>query len=201
VYMYTFMEMPLENKQYIIAEDVLSKKVLKLLEPYARLLATDKSSYNVWPNEMTFNKTAVECFTCDVLGKDRIEIIDELYSNTALPCYNKTWLKGADIAVQKIPAGGQIPKHTDHCIFSLTVFLSSITGGEFVWWDHTDNQHTVTPKYNTGIISCADTYSRGLAHEVLPVQDGVRYTAQIFVFDKTKSSTNETKSVIWEIEK
>lgn len=199
--MYTFMEMLLENKHYKVIDNILSDKVLKILEPYSTLLASDKSSYNVWPNEMTFDKTAVECFTCDVLGKDRIAIIEELYSNTALPCYNKTWLKGCDIAVQKIPVGGLIPKHTDHCIFSLTVFLSSITGGEFSWWDEHDIKHTVTPKYNTGIISCAEGYVRGPAHEVLPVREGIRFTLQVFVFDKTKSSTNETKSVIWEIEK
>jgi hypothetical protein len=188
--------MPLENKHYIVVDNILSDRALEILAPYASLLPTDKSSYNVWPDLMTLNKTATECFTCDVLSKDRIELIDELFSNPNLPCYKKTWLKSCDIAVQKIPEGGLIPRHTDHCIFSLTVFLSNIVGGEFVWQDG-EVTHIVTPSYNKGIIACLDEYARGPAHEVYPVKNGVRYTLQIFVFDKKKQSSDEVKSVIW----
>lgn len=194
------MVMQLESKKYTVVDNVLSARALEILKPYANLLPSDKSSYTVWPDMMTFDKTAVECFTCDVLGKDRMEIIDELYNNSLLPCYKKTWLKGCDIAVQKIPAGGLIPKHTDHCIFSLTVFLSQIEGGEFVWWPNDTDPKTVKSKYNTGIISCYDDYIRGLAHEVLPVKDETRFTLQIFVFDKRKDSSDEPKSVIWEFD-
>ena len=192
------METQLENKGYIVVDNIFSDKVLTILEPYAKLLPSDKSSYNVWPNEVTFNKTAVECFTCDVLGKDRLAVIDELYNNIKLPCYQKKWLKDCDIAVQKIPVGGFIPKHSDHCIFSLTVFLSEVKGGEFYWWDEADEKHTIQSSYNTGIISYQDTFTGGFLHEVATVEQGVRFTLQLFVFDKKKQS-KETQGVVWEI--
>jgi hypothetical protein len=192
------METQLENKGYIVVDNIFSDKVLTILEPYAKLLPSDKSSYNVWPNEVTFNKTAVECFTCDVLGKDRLAVIDELYNNIKLPCYQKKWLKDCDIAVQKIPVGGFIPKHSDHCIFSLTVFLSEVKGGEFYWWDEADEKHTIQSSYNTGIISYQDTFTGGFMHEVATVEQGVRFTLQLFGNDKKKQS-KETQGVVWEI--
>jgi hypothetical protein len=192
------METQLENKGYIVVDNIFSDKVLTILEPYAKLLPSDKSSYNVWPNEVTFNKTAVECFTCDVLGKDRLAVIDELYNNSELPCYQKKWLKDCDIAVQKIPVGGFIPKHSDHCIFSLTVFLSEVKGGEFYWWDEADEKHTIQSSYNTGIISYQDTFTGGFLHEVATVEQGVRFTLQLFGNDKKKQS-KETQGVVWEI--
>jgi hypothetical protein len=192
------METQLENNGYNVVDNIFSDKVLTILEPYAKLLPSDKSSYNVWPNEVTFNKTAVECFTCDVLGKDRLAVIDELYNNIKLPCYQKKWLKDCDIAVQKIPVGGFIPKHSDHCIFSLTVFLSEVKGGEFYWWDEADEKHTIQSSYNTGIISYQDTFTGGFMHEVATVEQGVRFTLQLFGNDKKKQS-KETQGVVWEI--
>ena len=195
------METQLENKQYRVFENLFSSKTLNIIESYAKLLPDDKSSYTVWPSEATNNNTAPECFTCDILGKDRLEIINELYNNSKLPCYKKSWLKDSNIVVQKLPIGGHIPKHTDYCIFSLTLFLSTPSGGEFVWWDERNNEHIVTPKFNNAVIACYKNFIRGASHEVRRVNDDVRFTLQLFVFDKTKSSTNETKSVIWEIEK
>lgn len=192
------MEMQLESKIYTVVESILSDKVLKILEPYAKLLPNDKSSYDVWAAESTNNNTAPECFTCDVLGKDRLEIVEELYNNDRLPCYQKKWLRNCDIAVQKLPVGGFIPKHTDHCVFSLTVFLSNVSGGEFVWWDN-EVVHIVTPSVNTGVIACYNTYIRGASHEVKEVKEGVRYTMQLFVFDK-KDRTTDNKSVVWDLE-
>jgi hypothetical protein len=189
----------LESKKYTVVDNVLSEKALKILESYAKLLPNDKSSYDVWPSEATHSNTAPECFTCDVLGKDRLEIITELYNNEQLPCYKKTWLKDCDIAVQKLPKGGFIPKHTDHCILSLTVFLSECEGGEFFWWDTSNNKHVVTPSFNKGIIAFYDTYVRGASHEVNEVKEGIRYTMQLFVFDK-KNRTQEKKSVVWDLE-
>lgn len=195
--MYTFMEMQLENKGYTVVKNILSNKALTILEPYAKILPTDKSSYDVWPDESTNNKTAPECFTCDVLGVDRIKIIEELYSNEQLPCYHKKWLRDCDIAVQKIPEGGFIPKHTDHCIFSLTVFLSEVKGGEFLWWDDSNIKNIVNTKYNTGVISVSNAFERGLSHEVSKVEEGIRFTLQLFVFDK-RNKSNDEKGVIWE---
>lgn len=197
--MYTFTEMQLENKGYTVVNNILSDKALNILKPYAELLPTDKSSYDVWPSEATLNNTAPECFTCDVLGKDRLEIIDELYNNETLPCYKKTWLKYCDIAIQKLPEGSFIPKHTDHCILSLTVFLSEVGGGEFLWWDQHNNMHTVSTSFNTGIIANYESYVRGASHEVQKVTNGVRYTMQLFVFDK-KNESGEIKSVIWDMD-
>lgn len=185
---------------YTVVENIFSDKVLKILMPYAKLLPTDKSSYEVWPPESTNNNAAVECFTCDVLGKDRTIIIDELYNNKLLPCYGEKWLKDCDIAVQKLPVDGFMPKHTDYCIFSLTVFLSEVKGGYFYWWDEKDNKHSVSSCFNKGIFSIAEQFKRGLSHEVTPVEQGIRFTLQLFVFDK-RQQTNDNKGVIWEIEK
>ena len=196
--MYTSMETQLENKKYIIVENVLSNRALNILKPYAQLLPTDKSSYNIWPAKSTNNNTIAECFTCDVLGKDRLEIINELYSNDKLPCYNKNWLRNCDIAIQKIPPGGSIPKHRDHCIFSLTVFLSTVTGGEFKWWDG-ETAYKIAPEINKGVICCYDEYTIGAAHEVCEVIKDVRFTLQLFVFDK-KSKASEENSVVWYME-
>lgn len=194
------METQLENKGYIVVNNILSDKALKILEPYAKLLPTDKSSYNVWPSQATNNNTNPECFTCDVLGGDRLEIINELYNNQSLPCYKKSWLRECDIAVQKIPAGGSLPKHTDYCILSLTVFLSEVKGGEFCWWDQNNIKHVISTSYNTGIVSNSSNYSRGPSHEVNVVEEGTRFTLQLFVFDK-KKKTAENISVIWDTEK
>jgi hypothetical protein len=191
--------MQLENKKYIVVENIFSDRVLTLLKPYARLLPTDKSSYDVWPAESTNNNTAVECFTCDVLGKDRTAIIDELYNNKLLPCYGEKWLRDCDIAIQKLPTGGFIPKHTDHCMFSLTVFLSEVKGGEFHWWDSDNNKHIVKSMFNRGVFSNTEEFKRGLPHEVTPVELSTRFTLQLFVFDK-RQKTNDEKGVIWEIE-
>jgi hypothetical protein len=192
------METQLENKIYTVVDNIFSDKVLTMLEPYAKLLPSDKSSYSVWPAESTNNNTTPECFTCDVLGNDRLAVINELYNNADLPCYKKSWLKSCDIVVQKIPVGGLIPKHSDYCIFSLTVFLSEVEGGEFVWWDSNNNLHTVDTKYNTGVIACYNNYLRGASHRVQPVLAGLRLTLQLFVFDKFNKSDNTSKSVIIE---
>lgn len=194
------METQLESKVYTVIENIFSDRVLNVLAPYAKLLPTDKSSYDVWAPESTNNNTAPECFTCDVLGKDRLEIIEELYNNENLPCFQMKWLRDCDIAIQKLPTGGFIPKHTDHCIFSLTVFLSVVKGGEFFWWDTNDQKQTVATSFNTGIVSYQETFGRGLPHEVNTVTDGTRFTLQLFVFDKKKQS-KESQGVIWEIEK
>jgi hypothetical protein len=190
--------MQLENNSFIVVENIFSKEVLDLLEPYSTLLPSDKSSYDVWPSESTNNNTAPECFTSDVLGKDRLAIISELFNNNMLPCYNKTWLKQCDIAVQKIPVGGYIPAHTDFCLFSLTVFLSEVSGGEFCWWDKHNNKNIVEPKFNRGIIVSNQTYTRGLKHKVEPVKESTRFTLQLFVFDKNKSSLEKQGAIIEE---
>lgn len=194
------METQLESKGYTVINDVFSDRVLDILKPYANLLPNDKSSYDVWSDESTNNKTAPECFTCDVLGNDRLAVIDELFNNKNLPCYQKKWLKDCDIAIQKLPVGGFIPKHTDHCILSLTVFLSEVTGGEFFWWDSNNVKHVINTKYNAGIISCKENFQRGLFHEVNTVTSGIRFTLQLFVFDK-KHKTTDVKGVVWETEK
>jgi hypothetical protein len=182
--MYTFMEMPLESKLFFTVDNIFSTKVLNLLEPYAKLLPTDKSSYDVWPGQATNNKTAPECFTCDVLGKDRLVIIDELFNNINLPCYQKKWLKDCDIAVQKIPEGGFIPKHSDFCMFSLTVFLTECVGGEFCWWDENNNKILVAPMHNRGVFATYNSFYRGANHKVLEVKENLRITLQLFVFNK-----------------
>jgi len=177
--------------------NIFSDSTLKLLKPFLEILPTDKSSYDIWPLESTSNKTAPECFTHTLTDNIRLTVISELFNNTELPCYKKKWLKDADIAIQKIPAGGFIPKHTDYCMFSLTVFLSSVEGGEFIWWDE-QTAHIVVPDINKGIVACYETFSRGPSHRVEPVISGLRSTLQLFVFDKFNKSNNESRSVIIE---
>lgn len=194
------MAMQLENNGFTVIEDVLSKEVLDILEPYAKLLPTDKSSYDVWPDASTNNKTAPECFTSDVLGKDRIQIINELYNNQKLPCFGKSWIKDSDIAIQKIPTGGFIPKHNDYCKFSLTVFLAVVEGGEFVWWDENNIKHIVETKYNRGVAANGESFRRGFDHKVMPVTNGCRFTLQLFVFDKKTRSEKQGAIILEDLE-
>lgn len=179
------MVMQLESKEFLVVDNIFSDKVLNILEPYAKLLPTDKSSYDVWPDKSTKNKTAPECFTCNLSAKDRLLVIEELYNNSNLPCYQQKWLKNSDIAIQKIPTNGYIPKHSDYCLFSLTVFLSVCEGGEFCWWDENNTSYLIGSHINKGIVnSYCENFSRGASHKVLPVQSGTRFTLQLFVFDK-----------------
>jgi hypothetical protein len=176
--------MSTNTKKFTVYDSIFSDKVLKLLEPYTKLLPTDKSSYDVWDPQATMNKTLTESFTCDVLGKDRMEIINELFENPELPCYKKTWLKKCDIAIHKVPPTSLLKKHKDVCRFSLTVFLSSVEGGQFIWWDEEDNEYSVDPYPNKGIIACYDNFTQGAAHAVRPVISGIRYSLQLFVYPK-----------------
>ena len=186
----------MQTKKFTVVDGIFSDRVLTLLEPYAKLLPTDKSSYNVWPDRSTRNKTLPECFTCDVLGKDRTEILHELFENPALPCYKQNWLKDADIAVQKMPEGALIDQHADRCLFSLTVFLSSVNGGYFVWWDDDGFMHTVEPVVNKAVFASYDDYVQGAPHKVNPVESGTRFTLQLFVF--AKHNNTKRKDVVWE---
>lgn len=197
MYTYTFTEMLSESKMFQTVPNIFSHSTLELLKPFLNVSPTDKSSYDIWPLVSTNNKTAPECFTHTITDNIRLTVISELFNNVELPCYKKTWLKDADIAIQKIPAGGFIPKHTDYCMFSLTVFLSTIEGGEFVWWDN-QTAHVVIPDINKGIVACYDTFCRGPSHRVEPVINGLRSTLQLFVFDKFNKSNSTSKSVIIE---
>lgn len=186
--MSTFMATRLENKRFNVIDNVFSDKVLTILKSYTKPLPVDKSSYDVWPAEVTNNKTAVECFTCDIVGNDKAQILYELYENATLPCYKKTWLKHCDIAIQKMPVGSSIYKHTDNCIFSLTVFLSAFDGGKFIWWEG-DTAHIVEPALNKGIYAYYDNYTIGADHQVTNVESNTRYTLQLFLYSKNIAAT------------
>jgi hypothetical protein len=197
------METQLENNKYTVFENLLSTKALSILEKYAQLLPNDKNTTDTWTDMHRLYPDLPNAYTCDVLGKDRLEILNELYNNETLPCYKKTWLRDADIAIHKMPHNTVVPKHTDYCMFSITLFLSkdkSFTGGEFIWWDDNDDVHVVEPAYNKAIIACYDTFKRGASHEVPPIKDGIRYTMQLFVFEK-RSETDEDRYAHWEVEK
>ena len=173
------------RKEFHIVNNVFSDSVLDILNTHCEIKSTDKSSYDIWPDQTTNNKTIAECFSHMLDGRDRIMVVQDLYSNPALPCYKKRWIKDANIAIQKIPKGGYITKHRDNCLFGLTVFLNEIDlGGDFIWWDEQDNLHTVRPECNTGVMAYYDhELVRGAAHQVTPVEsDQIRYTVQLFVF-------------------
>lgn len=186
--MSTFTATRLENKRFNVIDDVFSDKVLTILKSYTKPLPVDKSSYDVWPAESTNNKTAVECFTCDIVGNDKAQILYELYENATLPCYKKTWLKHCDIAIHKMPVGSSIYKHADNCIFSLTVFLSTFDGGKFIWWEG-DIAHIVEPALNKGIYAYYDNYTIGADHQVTDVESNTRYTLQLFLYPKNIAGT------------
>jgi hypothetical protein len=61
-------------------------------------------------------------------------------------------------------------------------------------------KHNVSSQYNRGIVVGNKVFKRGLSHEVTSVEEGVRFTLQLFVFDK-REKTDDNKSAIWEIEK
>jgi hypothetical protein len=177
--------------------NIFSPSTLELLAPWSGILSTDKSSYDIWPAESTNNRTAPKCFTHTITDNLRLTVISELFNNPKLPCYKKMWLKNADIAIQKIPTGAFIPKHSDYCMFSLTVFLSTVAGGEFTWWDD-KNTYVIEPEINKGIFAFYETFTRGSSHRVEPVINGLRSTLQLFVFDKFNKTNSTTKSVIIE---
>ncbi len=195
------METQLESNKYIIFENVFSERILKILSSYTQLLPTDKRTEQYWTDMHKLYPDTPNAFTCDVLGKDRMEIISELFENTRLPCYHKRWLRDADIAIHKMPDGTFVPKHKDHCIFSMTLFISptiDYTGGNFLWWDDNNNMLTVEPKYNTGIVAYYDNFKHGANHQVTTIHGGIRYTMQLFVFDKRNKSTDKDKYALWE---
>lgn len=183
---------------FLTVPNILSNSTLELLKPYSNVLPTDKSSYDIWPLQSTNNKTAPECFTHTVSNNIKLTIITELFNNSTLPCYKKPWLKHADIAIQKIPNGGFIPRHTDFCIFSLTVFLNEVSGGEFIWYDENNVENIILPNINTGIVASYDNFTRGASHKVERVTSSLRSTLQLFVFDKFNKSDTESRSVIIE---
>lgn len=175
-------------------DNVFSNGTLQILHKYCSVLPSDNSSYDVWPDVITDNKTLPECFSTTLYNKDRIVVLADLFEHSALPCANKSWLKSADIAIQKIVPGGGIREHQDHCKFSLTVFLNDPSGGEFHWWNELDDVHVVKPKYNTGVYAFYEKCEYGAYHNVTPVTGNInRYTLQLFIFDKE----NEVKGAIY----
>lgn len=183
-------------KEFVQVDNVFSQHILTMLTEHCHINSSDNSSYDIWPAETTNNNTAKECFSETLLGRRRMLVIQDLYENPILPCYQKPWLKTADIAIQKLPPGGYITRHMDTCFFSLTVFLNSVvSGGEFKWWDADNNTHIVSPRRNTGITAYYDfKLTQGAYHEVTPIDcDQTRYTLQLFVFDKSDPDKNTVK--------
>ena len=173
------------KQEFHTINDVFSDSTLAVLKNYCSILPSDSSSYDVWPNQITNYNQLPECFTSTVQGKDKMIILNELYNHSVLPCAGEKWIKDADIAIQKIVPGGSIAEHRDHCRFSLTVFLSEVIGGEFVWKNGTETvRYTVSPQYNRGIYAYYPNIEVGAKHEVLPVIADTRYTLQLFVFDQ-----------------
>lgn len=172
-------------KQYHVVNNVLSEQTLKLLEKYHHIADTDVSSHDLWSDELTDGGKDVANYSVQLSGKDKVTIIADIAENTDLPCAGKKWIRDADIAIQKLPPGGIVRSHFDHCKFSLTVFLQQCDGGEFCWTDENNVEHTVKPTVNTGIYAYYDEYQYGACHRVKPVTgDKVRVTMQLFVFDK-----------------
>ena len=191
-YTHTYMVMLLENKlSFDLLTDVLSVPTLIELGKHASVSDTDISSYDIWPTEVTEDDQAPECFTHNLTGKIRSMVLHDIFMNDQLPCYKQSWVKNADVAIQKIPHQGFITRHIDTCEFSLTVFLNTVHhGGHFVWADEQNNEHYIKPVFNSGVYAYYETAIQGAQHEVLPVRSKqCRSTLQLFVFDKTKDSS------------
>lgn len=173
------------KKEFHTINNVFSDSSLAVLKKYCSILPSDSSSYDVWPSQITNYNQLPECFTSSLQGKDKMFILNELFNHSELPCAGEKWLKDADIAIQKIVPGGSIAEHRDHCRFSLTIFLSEVDGGEFVWKNESGTvRYTVSPQYNRGIYAHYPAIEVGAFHEVLPVLANTRYTLQLFVFDQ-----------------
>jgi hypothetical protein len=169
---------------YLIQDNVLSIDLVDSLhEKYAKILDTDLSSYEIWPKETTQYGALPESFAANIEGSERINIITELYNNPSSPFYKNKMIRNGRIAIQKLVDGGSIPVHSDVCIGSLTLFLNKdeIQGGEFYWTDKDGNKHCVTPAYNRGVYTLADTVVTTASHGVNPVIGSNRYTLQMFV--------------------
>ena len=189
----------MENKvSFNLTDSVLSASSLKLLDKHCCISESDISSYDIWPTDVTNDGNATECFTHNIQGQERSMILNDIYNNQDLPCYKKNWIRDADLAIQKIPQAGYITRHVDSCYFSLTVFLNDVEqGGYFVWWDDNQDKHYIKPVRNQGIYAHYDKHSQGADHEVSVVNSPeVRYTLQLFVFDKTDENINSVKIII-----
>lgn len=174
------------NDQFLVVENVFDESTLKILYKYCDILSTDSSSHDVWPDQITRNKSLPECYTNPLNGRDKMIVLNYLYNHNRLPCSGKKWIKDADIAIQKIVPGGSIAQHRDHTKFSLTVFLSKSEGGDFIWLDSDGiTEHKISPEFNRGIYAFGDdSCFTGAFHEVSTVTgDTNRYTLQLFVFD------------------
>lgn len=167
---------------FTYVENILSDSVIAhLCERYAKLNATDNSSYDVWPLEMTASKTLKECFSETLQPSDKVLVATDLYSNSKLPFFENSKIKFAQMAVQKIPPGGYIPNHPDTCTASLTIFLNEVEGGEFVWYNGGQGT-SITPKFNSGVYAFFEDRVIGLEHCVNVVKgDKNRYTLQMFI--------------------
>lgn len=165
---------------------MLSDASLRLLDKHCYISEDDISSYEIWPTDVTQDGEATECYTHNIDAGERGMILTDIFNNSDLPCYKQNWLRNADLAIHKIPQTGCITRHADSCYFSLTVFLNDVQqGGQFVWWDHNQDQHYIKPVRNQGVFAHYDQHGEGADHKVVPVYSPeVRYTLQLFVFDK-----------------
>ena len=169
---------------YLVQDNVLSTELVdRLHEKYARILDTDLSSYKIWPKEVTQDNSLPESFASNIEGVERINIITELYNNPDSPFYKNKMIRNGRIAIQKLLDGGSIPVHSDVCVGSLTLFLNKdiIQGGEFYWIDCNGAEHQVSPAYNRGVYTLADTVITTANHGVITVVGSNRYTLQMFV--------------------
>lgn len=167
---------------FTFTENVFSKGLLELIQSkYCTIKTTDNSSYNVWPAESTNNNTLPEAFSETVTDGVRMALILAIASNNQLPFSKDEGLKFAQFAVQKMPAGCSIPAHADTCKASLTVFLSEVKGGEFIWLDN-GTEVSIAPKVNCGVYAYFDNVVEGAIHKTNPVEGiDTRYTLQMFL--------------------
>jgi len=79
---------------------------------------------------------------------------------------------------------------------NLTIYLGSVTGGEFTVWDEDMKMVTFSksPKHNSAILF---SHSETKAHGVKPVTSGQRYTIRQFYYKSEVTCDNPHQSLYW----
>jgi hypothetical protein len=178
-------------------ENVFDETILnRFYNKYFQILDSDLNSHDIWADSATKNKTLPECFTSNLTTQERYELIEYLYSTPTSPFHQDNRIRNCDVAIQKLLPNCSIPKHTDTCIGSMTVFMNkeydTSNGGQFVWYDPEVEKvsYSVIPKWNCAVWS----YNSGIEHEVTTVNQHNRITMQFFIWDNKKDAKVQVKS-------
>ena len=181
---------------FICAQNILSDSVLTQLHELCLIKDTDQSSYDIWPDEVTGNKTLVETFSEQINHKHgslKKILQNDLYERPSSPLHKSKLVLHADFAILKYPPGSSCPYHYDTAQCAMTLFLNQQWepnwGGGFVYFDDAGVEHTIPVQYNSAAYTFYDELTTGPKHGAEQVSGPeTRYVLQVFA--RKKSNTD-----------